>query len=238
MHFYRPLSRIAALTFDLDDTLYDNGPVIAATEAASLRFLQHYHPRLQQITANEVLKWRLRVRATDPDIYHDVTHWRQVAITRALTERGFSASEAARAADEAMVHFAECRSQIDVPQETHDVLTQLARRWPLVAITNGNADPSRCGLADYFQFTLRAGPDGRSKPYGDMFYNAARQLGVAPGELLHVGDDLTTDVAGAVRAGVQACWINLNDVNLLQHPASRLVPHLAISQLVSLCALI
>ena len=28
MHFYRPLRPIAAMTFDLDDTLYDNYPVI------------------------------------------------------------------------------------------------------------------------------------------------------------------------------------------------------------------
>ncbi|MGQ7189530.1 5-amino-6-(5-phospho-D-ribitylamino)uracil phosphatase YigB, partial [Escherichia sp. HC-CC] len=27
MRFYRPLGRISALTFDLDDTLYDNRPV-------------------------------------------------------------------------------------------------------------------------------------------------------------------------------------------------------------------
>ncbi|MGP1084095.1 5-amino-6-(5-phospho-D-ribitylamino)uracil phosphatase YigB, partial [Serratia sp. CY58181] len=28
MQFYRPLRPLAALTFDLDDTLYDNRPVI------------------------------------------------------------------------------------------------------------------------------------------------------------------------------------------------------------------
>lgn len=28
MHFYRPLAPIKAMTFDLDDTLYDNHPVI------------------------------------------------------------------------------------------------------------------------------------------------------------------------------------------------------------------
>ncbi|SVK45665.1 flavin mononucleotide phosphatase [Acinetobacter baumannii] len=32
MHFYRPLRPLAALTFDLDDTLYDNRPVIRQTE--------------------------------------------------------------------------------------------------------------------------------------------------------------------------------------------------------------
>ncbi len=34
--FYRPLGRIAALTFDPDDTLYDNRPVILRTEQEAL----------------------------------------------------------------------------------------------------------------------------------------------------------------------------------------------------------
>ncbi|MFY3758398.1 5-amino-6-(5-phospho-D-ribitylamino)uracil phosphatase YigB, partial [Escherichia coli] len=42
MHFYRPLRPLAALTFDLDDTLYDNRPVIAETERQSVAFLQDY----------------------------------------------------------------------------------------------------------------------------------------------------------------------------------------------------
>ena len=31
MHFYRPPGKIRAMTFDLDDTLYDNGDVILTT---------------------------------------------------------------------------------------------------------------------------------------------------------------------------------------------------------------
>lgn len=45
--FYRPLGRISALTFDLDDTLYDNRPVILRTEREALTFVQNYHPALQ-----------------------------------------------------------------------------------------------------------------------------------------------------------------------------------------------
>lgn len=36
MRFYRPLGQISALTFDLDDTLYDNRPVIDRTMHESL----------------------------------------------------------------------------------------------------------------------------------------------------------------------------------------------------------
>lgn len=36
MLFYRPLASIQALTFDLDDTLYDNRPVITQSRKKSL----------------------------------------------------------------------------------------------------------------------------------------------------------------------------------------------------------
>jgi putative hydrolase of the HAD superfamily len=77
-----------------------------------------------------------------------------------------------------------------------------------VAITNGNAQPELFGLSGYFEFVLRAGPDGRSKPFADMYHLAAEKLNVPLGEILHVGDDLTTDVAGAVRCGMQPAGSN------------------------------
>ena len=46
MHFYRPLRPIAAMTFDLDDTLYDNAPVIKRTAIESHAALQAWHPSL------------------------------------------------------------------------------------------------------------------------------------------------------------------------------------------------
>ena len=155
-----------------------------------------------------------------------------------MLEAGLSAHEAAEGAREAMLNFAAWRSRIDVPQETHDALKKLAQKWPLVAITNGNAEPHLFGLGDYFKFVLRAGPHGRSKPYSDMYHLAAQKLGVTPREILHVGDDLTTDIAGAIRSGAQACWINLLDGDLMQVEDSRLLPHLEISQLASLTSLI
>ncbi|HAI49332.1 MAG TPA: 5-amino-6-(5-phospho-D-ribitylamino)uracil phosphatase YigB, partial [Enterobacteriaceae bacterium] len=53
-----------------------------------------------------------------------------------------------------------------------------------------------------------------------------------------VGDDLTTDVAGAIRSGAQACWINLREASLMRATDSRLLPHLEISRLASLTALL
>lgn len=238
MHFYRPLRPLAALTFDLDDTLYDNRPVIKQTEHESVAFLQNYHPGLSHFQSADFHRLRQELREQDPEIYHDVTQWRWRAVYLALSRQGLRDAEASIGADAAMQNFALWRSRIDVPKATHATLRALGQRYPLVAITNGNADPAQCGLEQYFQFVLRSGPDGRAKPYQDMYQLAVERLGVAPEQILHVGDDLTTDVAGALRSGLQACWINDRQRSLMQVADSRLLPHIEISQLASLTALL
>ncbi|HEY4467549.1 MAG TPA: 5-amino-6-(5-phospho-D-ribitylamino)uracil phosphatase YigB [Klebsiella sp.] len=238
MRFYRPLGQISALTFDLDDTLYDNRPVIDRTLHESLSFVRSYHPSLSKFDASALNQLRQTLLAAEPDIYHDVTEWRRRALELGMINAGLTAALAKTGADEAMANFAHWRSLIDVPQETHDTLAQLAEKWPLVAITNGNAQPELFGLNDYFRFVLRAGPDGRSKPFADMYHLAAEKLDLPLGEILHVGDDLTTDVAGSLRCGMQACWIKPQGADLMHTASSRLLPHIEISQLASLTSLI
>lgn len=63
MHFYRPLERISAITFDLDDTLYDNRPVIARTEQQSVAFLQQYHPNLALLQPADFQRLRAELLA-------------------------------------------------------------------------------------------------------------------------------------------------------------------------------
>lgn len=238
MLFYRPLRSLAAMTFDLDDTLYDNHPVITQTELQSVAFLQGYHPALSHFQPTDLHRLRRELCEQEPEIYHDVTQWRWRAIHLAMIRQGLSNAEATQGADAVMQHFALWRNRIDVPSTTHSTLQALAQRYPLVAITNGNVDPALCGLAQYFQFTLRSGPNGRAKPYQDLYHLAAKRLGVKPEQILHTGDDLTTDVAGALRAGLQACWVNDRQRCLMQAEDSRLLPHLEISRLASLTALL
>ena len=94
MRFYRPLGRISALTFDLDDTLYDNRPVILRTEREALTFVQNYHPALRSFQNEDLQRLRQAVREAEPEIYHDVTRWRFRSIEQAMLDAGLSAEEA------------------------------------------------------------------------------------------------------------------------------------------------
>lgn len=63
------------------------------------------------------------------------------------------------------------------------------------------------GLAAYFEFILVSGEEGVHKPDPELFLRASRRLSVTPGEIFHIGDSLSEDVAGATAAGCQACHL-------------------------------
>lgn len=238
MQFFRPLRPIAALSFDLDDTLYDNVPVMQVCEQDAAAALGRRYPPLAALSAADWAARRQRRAQREPALQHDMTALRCATIASELRALGFTLEAAQQAAQEGMAEFIRLRNRIRVPAETLRVLAALAERWPLVAISNGNADPALIGLAPYFQFCLRAGPDGRAKPYPDMFHQAAQRLAIRPEALLHVGDHLQTDVQGAIHAGAQACWLNDRQRQLRSEDHSRTLPTLEIRRLASLCELL
>ncbi len=95
-------------------------------------------------------------------------------------------------------------------------LERIAARIPIAALTNGNADLGRIGLQQHFAFQLGAGEHGKAKPSACIFHAACARLECDHGVVLHVGDHIQADVAGAARAGLRSCWIN-RDGRAWQH---------------------
>ena len=56
--------------------------------------------------------------------------------------------------------------------------------------------------------SVTARETGHAKPDAPIFHATCERLGVAPHEVLHVGDDPLLDVHGAREAGLRTCWIN------------------------------
>ncbi|MGR5129629.1 5-amino-6-(5-phospho-D-ribitylamino)uracil phosphatase YigB [Photobacterium swingsii] len=234
MQFYRPLKPIKALTFDLDDTLYDNRPVIRRAEQAMYDWLHSEHPVSRMLTVADWMALKLQLAKVDPWLRHDVTLWRFELLKIGLMQLGYSLNQATQAANEGVATVLAVRNQVDVPPETHRVLALLAQRVPLVAITNGNVDAEKIGLSGYFSHLLQAGRDGAAKPAPDMFTRAAQLINVPRENILHVGDHLHTDVAGALLNGYQACWFNDLDRCLQREPRARRLPDIEISSLAAL----
>lgn len=75
MHIYKALNPISVLSFDLDDTLYNNQPVIAAAEAAMLASLAQHAPITQSYDSDFWWQQRCLLAKANPEIRHDIGRW-------------------------------------------------------------------------------------------------------------------------------------------------------------------
>lgn len=74
-------------------------------------------------------------------------------------------------------------------------------------------------LTEHFECILASGEVGAAKPDAEIFAEAAKRLGVAPRDILHVGDSPVDDVAGATGAGFAALLLDRGGV-VEQSPAA------------------
>jgi putative hydrolase of the HAD superfamily len=86
-------------------------------------------------------------------------------------------------------------------------------RVPLALVTNGASDTQRdklrvLGIECRFDAVVISGEVGIAKPDASAFGLALDKLAVERENVWHVGDSLTTDVAGAKAAGLTSVWLN------------------------------
>ena len=208
MEFFRRLSGIRAISFDLDDTLYDNRPVIERAEQWMVAYMRDTYLQTAMYDRAWWHRLKLRLQQEQPALVDDVSLCRRVLLQQGLMAGGMKKAEAKREAENVFAHFLEVRSQVAVPEITRRVLSALAQKYPLVVITNGNVLVERLGLEGQFQHVLKAGGGFRMKPAPDLFTDMARRLQLPPQQILHVGDDVLTDVAGAIHNGYRSAWLN------------------------------
>ncbi|MGO9933959.1 MAG: HAD family hydrolase [Steroidobacteraceae bacterium] len=193
------------LSFDLDDTLWPVGPLMMAAESAMLSWLRERHPEIMRDhDASSLRALRMRVAARFPERSHDLTFLRR----RALAEMFSDAVRGEDHAEEAFeVFFAE-RNRVKLFDDVESSLRRLNSRYRLFALSNGNADLERCGIAHFFEGHITAIAAGHAKPDARIFSRLLDVAGVEAGQVLHIGDDPHADVAGAMQSGLQAAWLN------------------------------
>ena len=201
MIFYRSPRRFRAVTLDLDDTLYDNRPVIARAENLFMEYLTERFSALRSFSWQQYADIRSWLYELDPLLRRDVSLARLEIVKQALTLHGVPEDDAAAGAREALARFVRVRSEFRVPEESIEAVRKIAARIPTAALTNGNVDYTVIGLDGIFRTVVRSGRAVPPKPDRAMFDEAARRLGVGTSEILHVGDDPVTDIRGAVSAG-------------------------------------
>lgn len=205
--------RIAAVCFDLDDTLVDARAAWRAGFAAAVA--SELGPRRPELAAQPELFERVFQPLVHAEYLAGPGEW-DIAFVR----RGFRTFVSAHGgADDALADRAFAAYEAAWPRALvlfPDALEALraARAHGAVAlISNGGAHEQRrkveaLGLHEWCDAIVISGEAGVRKPDAAIFERALAALGVAPGAALHVGDNLDADVRGARGAGLVAVWLN------------------------------
>ncbi len=224
------VARIAAITLDLDDTLWPIWPTIERAERVLHAWLVREAPRTADLLVAPGVLRELR-EATErerSDLAHDLSALRRESIRAALMRAG----EDPALADPAFDAFFAERQRVTLYEDALPALQWLSARYPLVAVSNGNADIHLTGVGPWFRGALSARAFGSGKPQAPIFHAAAASLGLEPAQVLHVGDDAALDVLGALDAGMQAAWL-VRDGRAWEHETQQ--PQLIVPDLHALC---
>jgi putative hydrolase of the HAD superfamily len=200
------LSKIQAITLDLDDTLWPVWPTIARAEVVLQAWLSEHAPQTARLNEDAELKQQIRAEVNQRylDKAHDLSFLRLEAIRESLLRAG----NAPYLAEEAFSVFFNERLNVKLYDGVEQALARLAARYPLVGVSNGNADVFRTPAGPYFKACVSARVFGVAKPDVRIFHAAAEQLNLPADAVLHLGDDATADAWGALQAGMQTAWIN------------------------------
>ncbi|MBD8051378.1 HAD family hydrolase [Limnohabitans radicicola] len=225
------LSRIRAITLDLDDTLWPVWPTIHRAEQVLMDWLTQHAPATAALSCQAEVKQAVRaeINARHADRAHDLSFLRLEAIRALLVQAGDPGHLAEPAFE---VFFAE-RQRVDLFDDALPALAFWSQRYPVVALSNGNADVHRVGIGQHFHASVSAKSLGVAKPDLRIFVAGAQAAGVAPHEVLHIGDDAHADCVGALAAGMQVAWLNREGQDW-SHGDTR--PHLEVRDLHQLCA--
>jgi 2-haloacid dehalogenase len=203
-------ARYKSVFFDADDTLFDYPRAERAAMRACLRefglrvdlgkFVETYRRHNLDL-------WRAFERGDTDQATLRVERFRRVA-----SEFGIPGLPL----DRISVFYLEALSgQPQLFPGALATVRRLAKTLPLALITNGIASVQRrrfgaSPITRYFQSVVISEEVGIAKPDPRIFEPALRTIGVEAGDVLYVGDSVTSDMAAARNAGMDFCWLNPN----------------------------
>ena len=198
---------IRCVTFDLDDTLWECGPLLMAAEEAFYDWIDAHYPRItERHSVSSLLTHRREFFRRYPEMDHDFTYLRR----RWLHHLAESFDYGTELVEPGFRVFWEHRNAVTLFDGAHALLDGMRDRFSVGAITNGNADVHHIGIGHYFDFVITAAEAGAAKPKPEIFHAALSAAGVEASHAVHVGDDPERDMRGAMAVGMRTVWVNVS----------------------------
>ncbi|MFY0685957.1 MAG: YjjG family noncanonical pyrimidine nucleotidase [Cyclobacteriaceae bacterium] len=213
---------ISYIFFDLDHTLwdYETNATIALNELYEHFGLESFFTGFSAFLStfhyhNNLLWHQYNLGQIDRD------HIRKKRFELILEGRApINGKEALEMTD---FFIAECPKKTALMPGTKSILTQLDRKYRLGIITNGFNDIqdkklSNAGIAHYFEHIITSETSGHRKPSPSIFKLANELSGTESSEVVMIGDNFATDIAGAKAAGWQSIWYDPENTGKYEHP--------------------
>lgn len=212
------VSRLKAISFDGDDTLWDFQKVMRHSLTITLDELRQRLPvPSASLTVDRMIEIREEVGAEHRGRTTNLEEVRFQAFRRTLEHIGCPDDSLAR--DLNRLYLKHRFADIELYPDVIPTLDDLRSHFTIGLLSNGNSYPERCGLAERFGFVVFSQEVGVEKPDPRIFHFACEQAGCTPSELLHVGNSLETDVAGANAVDAVSVWLNrsgaVNDADIV-----------------------
>ncbi len=202
--------RIKAISFDGDMTLWDFQKVMRHSLGVALKELRRRVPGDR--TAGLSVETMIEIRnSVAKELKGSVTNLEEVrlhAFRRTLEVIG--CPDESLAADLNALYLKHRFEDIELYPDVIPCLDAIPSGLRVGLLSNGNGYPERCGLSGRFSFVMFSQDVGFEKPDARIFRVACRKAECEPRELLHIGDSLENDVAGANGVGAVSVWLNRN----------------------------
>lgn len=193
-----PYSKVKLISFDLDNTLYDNRPVIALAEQQSTRYLTSEFKAQNQLfdfSEFSAVRQELIEQTDNGSLYDDLTRLRKDVLSRVCA----SLDNADVIIEQALAIFLNHRSQVEIPQPINRMLEILAKNYKVVTVTNGNCKAELLSCSSVFSQNYSPVHGFRAKPHPEMLHQVKEDFSLSTEQILHIGDSETSD-GGAARA--------------------------------------
>ena len=190
---------IKLISFDLDNALYDNQPVLRKAEQLSAEYLrQEFEKQSLEFKFENFLAIRRRMLGENNPLYENLSLFRRQALAQFCS----GLTHCDDIVEQAFKLFINARSDAEIPQEIGETLEELAKEFILVSVTNGNCDPNKLSVGHLFSKNYSPQDGFRAKPHPQMLLTALDDFSLDQSALLHVGDSPEKDGAAAAAANV------------------------------------
>lgn len=199
---------ITTISFDGDMTLWDFQKVMRHALKHTLTVLQNEvsTERAQVLTVEKMIEIRNLLAEELKGEFWKLEELRRVAFERTLEWVEHPNKDLATHLNQ--VYLKHRFEDIELYDDVIPTLDILSQHFNIGLLSNGNSYPDRCGLEGRFAFVVLSQDVQVEKPDPKIFDITAERAGCQIEHLLHVGDSLQNDVAGAQKSGARSVWLN------------------------------